>query len=77
MIIRAHKSDTGLSQSYMLETHQGPRGIICVVYNEDAKRVGQFTNPRQEIGDNSPLIDVLVLDLEAMEEVLNHWGRPQ
>lgn len=79
MRITALQKDTGLSQTYYLETHSTVNGTIVTVYRRYQGRmhcVGQFTNPRQDVEDNRPMIEQAAYH-QCFGEVLEYFNRPQ
>jgi CRISPR/Cas system-associated protein Cas5 (RAMP superfamily) len=76
MKITAYQNDTGLSQTYYLETASTVTGTIVTVRDNDQKRtiLGQFTNNRQGIGDARPLEGIVSYSYK-MAEVLELFGR--
>ncbi len=74
MRITALKRDTGLSQTYYLDTYSTVTGVIVSVYDSKRTLIGQFTNNRQDTNDKRPLEGVIQYD-PKMDEVVQHWSK--
>lgn len=78
MIITMLKRDTGLSQNYYLETRSSVNGTIVTVYRMHNGRkdcVGQFTNTRQDVSDNRPMVENAAYH-QCFGEVIEYFNRP-
>ncbi len=73
MRITALKSDTGLSQTYYLDTYPTVTGVIVTVYDRTKSCLGQWTNNRQDTKDTRPFENVIEYD-PRMTEILKYFS---